>query len=521
MVRRAGGVAERSKAADLKSVEPPVGSVGSNPTSSAPWSAAASALVAVGLLAGCTAGDAPVDRSLLRVRIAEAGVPRDPAAGRPVASIEDPVAVLGRDLFFTKALGGDYDTACASCHHPALGGGDALSLPIGVHALHPDVLGPGRLHRPGWPGYDGGPTVPRNAPTTFNVVLWDEVLFHDGRVESLGKRRGAHGAGPEGIRTPDTPFGEPDPGAGFSLASAQARFPVTSAEEMRGFDFETGAGTEDVRQHLACRLGDYGVGAGELAAPRWEARFRAAFDLPDAPVEEVVDFAHVAEAIARYEASQLFVDSPFQRFVAGDDDALTEAEARGAMLFFTPRSEGGAGCADCHSGPALSDERFHVLAVPQIGRGKGDGSDGRHDFGRARETGLGADQFAFRTPTLLNVAVTGPYGHDGAYEDLEAMVRHHLDPWAAVEAYGDRLPSQTGIQTDGWRARTEMVLERVEVFPFSLSDDEVADLLAFLEALTDPCVEDRACLAPWIPDPDAPDPDGFRLVAVDPDGVPL
>ncbi|RMG95615.1 MAG: cytochrome-c peroxidase [Deltaproteobacteria bacterium] len=470
---------------------------------------------------GCAGDEAAVDRERLRARILEAGVPLDPTVGRPIASIEDPVAQLGRDLFFTKALGGDYDTACASCHHPVLGGGDGLSLSIGVHALHPDVLGPGRVHRPGWPGYDGGPTVPRNAPTTFNLALWDRVLFHDGRVESLGKHEGAHGIGPEGIRTPDVPFGSADPNAGLTLAAAQARFPVTSPEEMRGFDFEAGADREAARVHLACRIGDYGIGADELGNPRWESRFRAAFDLPTAPVEEVVDFAHVAEAIARYESSQIFVDSPFHRFVRGDDDALTEAEARGAWLFFTPRSEGGAGCADCHDGPLLSDESFHVLAVPQIGRGKGDGLDGRHDFGRARETGIGADQFAFRTPSLLNVAVTGPYGHDGAYESLEAMVRHHLDPAAALATYEDELPTQPGIQTDGWRARTETILERVEVFPLELSDDEVDDLLAFLEALTDPCVTDRACLAPWIPDPEAPDPDGFRLVALDADGEPL
>jgi len=462
-----------------------------------------------------------VDREVLRARIFEAGVPANPLAGRPVASIEDPVAQLGRDLFFTKALGGDYDAACATCHHPALGGGDALSLPIGVHALHPDVLGPGRLHRMGWPGYDGGPTVPRNAPTTFNLVLLDAVLFHDGRIESLVPHAGAHGAGPEGIRTPDVPFGTADPAAGNTLASAQARFPVTSAEEMRGFDFEAGQGTDVVREHLACRLGDYGVGANELPAPRWESRFRQVFDRLTEPVEEVVTFDFVAEAIARYELSQVFLDSPFQRFVEGDDDALSDAALRGAELFFTPRSAGGAGCADCHNGPALTDERFHVLAVPQIGRGKGDGLDGRHDFGRARVTNLGADQFAFRTPSLLNVAVTGPYGHDGAYENLEAMVRHHLDPAAAVAAYGEHLPSQPGIQTDGWEERTQMILERVSLPPLDLDDDEVADLLAFLEALTDPCVEDRACLAPWIPDPDAPDPDGFRLDAIDPEGNPL
>ena len=111
------------------------------------------------------------DISPLHVRsIAQVlGLTGDPTTNRTLPDISDPKAQLGKKLFFTKGLGGDQDSACASCHHPVLGGGDALSLSIGVGAENPDLLGPGRIHDALADGYDGGPTVPRNTPTTFNT----------------------------------------------------------------------------------------------------------------------------------------------------------------------------------------------------------------------------------------------------------------------------------------------------------------------------------------------------------------
>ena len=195
---------------------------------------------------------------LLRALILDQGLTGDPSRGRDLPSIDEPLAQLGKALFFTKALGGDMDSACASCHLPTLGGDDARALPIGVGAYEPDLLGPGRAHP------EGGSTVPRNSPTTFNVGLWDKFLFHDGRVESLDKIPGANGAGPLGIRTPDSNFGEPDPLAGTTLVMAQSRFPVTSAEEMRGFDLTEGEGRQVLREYLAARIGGYGDAADDL-----------------------------------------------------------------------------------------------------------------------------------------------------------------------------------------------------------------------------------------------------------------
>jgi len=209
-------------------------------------------------------GESEAVDSALNTLVSDLDLRQDPRAGRNLPQITDPLPQLGRDLFFTKALGGGMDSACVTCHHPSLGGADALSFSVGVGAVNPDLLGEGRVHG------GGLPLVPRNAPTVFNLGLWDTGLFWDSRVESLGKTAGANGAG-SGIRTPDTLLGTADPGAGPNLASAQAHFPVTSAEEMRTSAFENGSSNEDVRSHLAARVGNYGISQRRSASTsaRW------------------------------------------------------------------------------------------------------------------------------------------------------------------------------------------------------------------------------------------------------------
>ncbi len=449
----------------------------------------------------------------LRAAIAEQGLTGDPSIGRDLPSINDPMAQLGKKMFFTKALGGDGDSACATCHLPTLGGGDGLALSIGVGASDPDLVGPGRAHP------DGRPTVPRNAPTTFNIAMWDQVQFWDGRVESLGKTPLMEGNDGLGIRTPDVALGEVDPKAGADLTIAQARFPVTSAEEIRGFAFEAGEGNNAARDHLAARLGDYGIGAGELAVNGWQNECEAVF--PDMDADElVITYELIAEAIGTYERSQVFVDTPWKAYVGGDSGAISQAAKEGALLFFRSVEQGGAGCADCHSGDFFTDESFYALAVPQIGGGKGDGAQGDDDFGRARETGQDSDLYAFRTPTLLNVEVTGPYGHDGSYATLEGIIRHHLDPAASIASF-DFGQLDPEIPVDHTVEYTRAALVKVQqdmaegqspLQVARLSDPEVTSLVEFMLALTDPCVKSAACLTPWMPAEHETDPDGMRLL---------
>ena len=456
----------------------------------------------------------------IRSLVTSANITGDPTTGRTLPSIDDPKAQLGKKLFFTKGLGGNDDSACVTCHHPSLGGGDDLSLSIGVGAETPDLLGPGRFHDlqavlDDGGEFDGGPTVPRNAPTTFNLGLWDQALFHDGRVESLGKTAGANGDDGLGIRTPDSAFGVADPDSGDTLAAAQSRFPITSPEEMRGFTFVSTGDNAALRTALEVKMTAFGG---------WDAEFTEVYG------DAAITHTRIADAIGEYERSQVFVNNPWKAFVEGDNDAISESAKRGAKKFFSSIDNGGANCSSCHSGDFYTDEQYHVMASPQIGRGKGNdnGTLTNDDFGRFRESADAADMYKFRTPSLLNVEVTGPWGHAGGYTTLDNMVRHMLNPVEAIANY-DFTQLNPTIQASNMLTNTQFALDQLEANRtanvsgvhrnVTFNDEDVADLVEFLKALTDPCVKDRACLAPWIPDAGDTDPDVLRLNAIDNTGV--
>lgn len=457
----------------------------------------------------------------LSIIINEQNLTGDPSTNRALPSITDAKAQLGMELFFSKSLGGDQDTACVTCHHPALGGGDKLSLSIGVGSDSHAVLGSGRTHASG----DKSPTVPRNAPTTFNIALWDRVLFHDGRVESLGKMPGKNGDDGTGIRTPDSPFGVADVNAGTNLTAAQARFPVTSAPEMRGTTYAVGS-NDVLRSRLTQRLQNIGDSVGEINADpdsdslnNWVNAFEEVY-AETSPPENIITFNRVADAIAAYENSQVFVNTPWKDYVAGNKTALSSDAKNGAALFYTSVSQGGAGCVACHAGDFFTDEGFHNIAMPQIGEGKGDGPNGTDDFGRMKETTLPVDKYAFRTPSLLNVEFTGPYGHSGAYDSLRDVIRHHLTPSSSIaEYFGSSGQCESLLQlnngdtcediSDG-DAETNTVLAlslldsqqtsgTSKLVNANLSEQQIDQLESFLEALSDPCLESVSCLAQWIP----------------------
>lgn len=484
---------------------------------------------------GDSSAPPPVQQTLdgdLRNLIASKGLTGDPAAGRSLPSIDDPLAQLGKLLFFSKSLSGNMDTACASCHHPVLGGGDGLALPVGTGAIDPDLLGPGR-ERP-----DGLPNVGRHSQSVFNVGLYDTAMFWDARVESIGKEEGQNGTR-SGIRTPESALHAADPlvAPGSSLVAAQARFPVTVPEEMLG-NFMPGADPEAIRQRLAERIGDYGAGAGEIANNNWLEAFQTAFASSE-PAEQLITFDNIALAIGEYQRSMVFVDTPWKAYVQGDNSAISDTAKQGALLFFG-EVDPGLGCDQCHAGDFFTNEELTITGFPQTGPGKGDGSTGDADFGREQQTGDGADRFKFRTPTLLNLEATAPYTHTGSYT-LQNAVAHYVIP---LDTFRNAFPagSVCGIPQFSNHPDCETLFPNtianslaaqgaVEeqrnidpslTFP-DLSFSPISDgppLLAFLRSLTDPCTLDRACLAPWIPDPSEA-PDGNQLNAVDIGGNPL
>lgn len=442
----------------------------------------------------------------------------------PFPDVRSPLAQLGKKLFYSKSLGGQLDSACASCHHPVLGGADGLSFSIGVDAVNPDLLGPGRRNK------ERSIAVPRNAPTVFNLGMWDTGLFWDSRVESLGKEVGANGS-LSGIRTPESPFGEADTAAGKNLASAQAAFPVTSVDEMKGETFSAGGDSEGIRAHLAARIGNYGEGTGELPENRWLQEFQLAFGI-SAPAEDLVTFDRIAEAIGEFERSMVFTNNNWSKYLAGNKSALTQEQKRGALLFFTPSQLGGAGCAACHNGPLFSDGLHHSVAFPQFGPGKGDGL--ADDFGRFRESGDEEDVRYFRTPSLLNVAQTAPYGHAGTFGSLDRVVRHYVNPEQSLAQYFSqhewcRLPqfrqnpdceslypdSEANSLDALAHLKEEQAAGESLLGEVRLNGQQIQELVSFLVALTDPCVTDRRCLSPWIADDKQDNPDGQVLIGVD------
>ncbi|TCK17176.1 cytochrome c peroxidase [Thiogranum longum] len=383
---------------------------------------------------------------------------------------------LGRQLFFDKVLSGNRNTSCATCHHVLTDTGDGLSLPVGEGGSGLGVTrdtgsGDDAVHE----------RVPRNAPPVFNLGAAEFTrMFHDGRVE-------VNASFPSGIASPaglDLPEGLD------SVLAAQAMFPVTSAAEMAGQAGENTVADAAAAGDLAGVNGVWAQIARRLQAiPGYVDQFVAAYD--DVDVADDITFAHAANAIAAFESDAWrATNSPFDRFLRGERGAMSKSAVRGMKLFY-----GKANCSGCHSGTFQTDMDFHAIAMPQIGPGRGDGFDGHDDFGRAQVTGLVIDRYKFRTPTLRNVVLTGPWGHAGAYNSLEAVVRHHLDPVAALYDYDrsqavlpsrDDLDAQDFVVMDDPSRIADIAAAAADYRAVRLNARQVGYLLDFLNALTDP-----------------------------------
>lgn len=120
----------------------------------------------------------------------------------------------------------------------------------------------------------------------------------------------------------------------------------------------------------------------------------------------------IAKAIAAYERTVISGNAPYDKFKAGDTKALSESAQRGMKLFF-----GKAHCSACHAGSNFSDNSFHNIGV---GMGNKDFDKGRADISK-----LSGDTGAFKTPTLREIAKSGPYFHDGSAKTLEEVVDHY------------------------------------------------------------------------------------------------
>jgi cytochrome c peroxidase len=170
----------------------------------------------------------------------------------------------------------------------------------------------------------------------------------------------------------------------------QALKPVATFEEMRGHQYTEGAALDSMVARLR--------GIAE-----YQQLFGAAFGGSSS-----ITAANVAKALACFERTLITTDAPFDRYMRGDKSALSTEQVRGFNAFVQ------SGCNKCHRGPMLSDYQMHVLGV--VDNEKNPSSD-------AGQNG----SYAFRTPTLRNLAFTAPYTHSGKVPTLEAMLRFY-DP---------------------------------------------------------------------------------------------
>jgi cytochrome c peroxidase len=163
----------------------------------------------------------------------------------------------------------------------------------------------------------------------------------------------------------------------------------------------------------------------------------------------------ITMALSAFQRSLVSLDAPYDRYRRGDADAISPEAKRGEAVFNAKQ------CSSCHAGPHFTDaaladrkpaEAFHALAPLRPGE------ELKPDTGLRRITQKSEDTYKFRTPSLRNVALSAPYMHDGEQPTLSDAIRHHY-------AAADR-------QTDDRLRQT-------------VSDGEIADLIAFLDALTD------------------------------------
>ena len=238
--------------------------------------------------------------------------------------------------------------------------------------------------RPTATGIDGTP-LRRNAPTLLHVAT-RKVLFHDGRETSL-----------------DT----------------HAINPLLNPQEM-----------------------------GNLTADQLESRLRllGSYEQAFADVYGDLSIHNVALALASFERTLTANSSAFDRWSAGDADALSVNQRVGFGIFNRH------GCGECHLvDNGFTDDKFHNTGVAQ--------SD---DLGRYEATRNPIDRYRFRTPTLRNISLTAPYMHDGSIPTLEGVIRFY-----------SRGSQQAANAVDA------------RILPFSLSEEELDALLSFLNSLTD------------------------------------
>ena len=339
------------------------------------------------------------------------GVPPLPEVEFPAENpFSEAKRVLGKMLFFDEQLSSDNTMACATCHIPGAGGADPR---LAVHPGADGVLGtnddlntsPGVIRADASASYDPDPIfgmdpqLTDRAANTALMAMFADELFWDGRAPS---------------RFEDPETGETVIASGGALES-QAVGPVLSDIEMAHADRDWVTVTAkleevvpmalagDLPADMAARLGD-----GSTDGPGYPELFADAFG------DEEISAARIGMAIATFERTLVADDTPWDRFMAGQQDAMTPGQQQGWQVFQ------GSECRICHTPPLFTDNTFRNLGL----------RPNNQDIGRAGVTGQQQDRGRFKTPTLRNVGLKATLMHTGQFTDVAQVFPFYAGPGA-------------------------------------------------------------------------------------------
>lgn len=431
---------------------------------------------------------------------------------------------IGRSLFFDTILSLKNDNSCSGCHAPLAGFGDSQSIAIGVD--NNNVVGAGR----------SGPRNMRRTPNLLNVGLYPRLMWNT-RFNALSNDPF------DGSRGFEFPF--PENTVKFAafdeyvkhLLAAQGHIPSTEFQEMAGFANTEGKTFRVSRLNgnvvtvlnsqitalqrvlafdkaLAEQKSQPARTAGTLVPdadasktpnepirrividriqndPNYRRAFQAAF--PEVKDRTDINFAMIGATIAEWELTLDFADAPIDQFARGIRTAMTEAEKKGALVFF-----GSGNCVACHAVRGRAKEMFsdfenHAIGIPPLLSSTNNMPDGNfkgpnknEDFGREDITELPGDRYKFRTSPLRNVGLQPTFFHNGAFTKLEDAIRHHLNVEQSLQNY-DRVKAGVAADIDQM-GPVAPVLAAVDLLltPISLSPEEFSDLVIFVQTgLTD------------------------------------
>jgi cytochrome c peroxidase len=321
-----------------------------------------------------------------------------------------------------------------------------------------------------WPLPDWMPPPPTPADNPMSVakVELGRYLFFDVRLAGLNYMSCSTCHRPERGFTDGRPVaigvtGERHPrnsqplaNVGYLPTLTWADPSVTSLEEQAKLPL---FGEHPIEMHAA------GLESAIVARLEIDLRYRRLFAAAFPETGGRIDFLAIRRALAAFERTLLSFDSAYDRDRhGGGGDALSAPARRGEALFFSPR----LACASCHPPPLFTDAalstEYHNTGLYDL---DGQGALPLGNQGLVEHTGRPADMGKFRTPSLRNVAVTGPYMHDGSLMSLGDVIDHYAAGGQSARA--------------GHRSSLTSPL----ITGFALADSEKGDLIAFLEALTD------------------------------------